>query len=163
MSEIIYKPLIELISENPSMTETIKNQYLLLLSNLTTTNLIETSLFLENIEKINKLGCIIVGFIYDKDDISVNIIASGTIIIEPKIIHDGKNVGHIEDIVVVKHMQGLGISQKVLNLLKLFARENNCYKVILDCDENIKKVYSKNGFIIKGVQMAEYLVAEHPK
>jgi glucosamine-phosphate N-acetyltransferase len=51
----------------------------------------------------------------------------------------------------------------VLNLLKLFARENNCYKVILDCDENIKKVYSKNGFIIKGVQMAEYLVAEHPK
>ena len=47
--------------------------------------------------------------------------------------------------------------------VRLFARENNCYKVILDCDENIKKVYSKNGFIIKGVQMAEYLVAEHPK
>ena len=95
MSEIIYKPLIELISENPSMTETIKNQYLLLLSNLTITNLIETSLFLENIEKINKMGCIIVGFIYDKDNISVNIIASGTIIIEPKIIYDGKTLNII--------------------------------------------------------------------
>ena len=53
-------------------------------------------------------------------------------------------------------MQGLGISQKILEGLKLIARENDCYKVILDCDNEVKNVYIKNGFHIKGIQMAEY-------
>ena len=53
--------------------------------------------------------------------------------------------------------RNIGISTNILDYLKKYGFTNNCYKVILDCDENIKKVYSKNGFIIKGVQMAEYL------
>lgn len=156
MGEIQYTQLIDLIAANPSLIETIKNQYLLLLSNLTNTTIIETSLFLKNVEHISQMGSIVVGVIQDKQNKAIEIIASGTIIIEPKIIRDGKNAGHIEDIVVAKHYQGKGISQQLLNILKLIARENNCYKVILDCDENVKNVYSKNGFIVKGLQMAEY-------
>ena len=38
-------------------------------------------------------------------------------------------------------MRGKGISQKILDNLKLIARENNCYKVILDCDDTVKKIY----------------------
>ena len=53
-------------------------------------------------------------------------------------------------------MRGKGISQKILDNLKLIARENNCYKVILDCDDKVKKNYINNGLNIKGIQMAEY-------
>jgi glucosamine-phosphate N-acetyltransferase len=93
-----------------------------------------------------------------KDDINntFEIIASGTIIIEPKIIRCGRNVGHIEDIVVAKHMRGKGISSEILNILKEIAKENNCYKVILDCNDDVKNIYIKNGFEIRGIQMAKY-------
>lgn len=157
MSEVNYVHLIDLLYLNPHNIENIKNQYLLLLSNLTTTNFIETKLFIENVERINKMGSIIVGVINDCSN-NYEIVATGTIIIEPKIIRGGKNVGHIEDVVVANHMRNQGISQKILNILRLFARENNCYKVILDCSEEVKKVYTKSGFKVKGIQMAEYFV-----
>jgi glucosamine-phosphate N-acetyltransferase len=156
MFEIKYTPLNELINTYPDNVEVIKNQYLLLLSELTSTTYIETSLFLKNIEKIHQMGKIIVGTINHRSSNNIEIVASGTIIIEPKIIRDGKNVGHIEDIVVSKNMRGKGISQQILNILKTIARENNCYKVILDCDNAVKNVYIKNGLDIKGIQMAEY-------
>ena len=156
MDEIQYTQLIDLLDANPTIIETIKDQYLLLLSNLTSTKYIDTSLFLKNIQTISKMGMIVVGVIYDKSNKTIEIVGSGTIIIEPKIIRGGANVGHIEDIVVAKHMQGKGISQKILNILKLIARENNCYKVILDCEDSVKNVYFKNGFTLKGIQLAEY-------
>ena len=155
MSEIKYIKLKELLDANPNIIETIKTQYLLLLSELTVTNYIETSLFVKNVERISEMGAIIVGVINNSPN-DIEIIASGTIIIEPKIIREGRNVGHIEDIVVSKEMRGKRISQKILDILKSIAREKNCYKVILDCDENVKNVYIKNGFNIKGFQMSEY-------
>lgn len=154
MCEIKYTSLNDLIIRNPELIDLIKDQYLLLLSDLTSTSYIETDLFLKNIERISEMGCIIVGIINHSS--SFEIIASGTIIIEPKIIRGGRNVGHIEDIVVSKEMRGKEISQKILDMLKLIAREKNCYKVILDCNEEVKKVYIKNGFNVKGLQMAEY-------
>ena len=156
MSEIQYTQLIDLIKQNPEYVDRIKEQYLFLLSELTSTSYIETSLFKKNVERINKMGTIIVGVLNDTSSNFFEIVASGTIIIEPKIIREGKNVGHIEDIVVAKHMRGKGISHKILDSLKIFARENNCYKVILDCDNEVKNVYIKNGLKVKGIQMAEY-------
>lgn len=156
MAEIQYTQLIDLIKKNPEHVDKIKEQYLFLLSELTSTSYIETSLFKKNIERINEMGTIVVGVLNDVSTNYFEIVASGTIIIEPKIIREGKNVGHIEDIVVAKHMRGKGISHKILDILKLFARENNCYKVILDCDNEVKNVYIKNGLKVKGIQMAEY-------
>jgi glucosamine-phosphate N-acetyltransferase len=156
MAEIQYTQLIDLIKQNPEYVDRIKEQYLFLLSELTSTSYIETGLFKKNVEKINEMGSIVVGVLNDVSSNYFEIVASGTIIIEPKIIREGKNVGHIEDIVVAKHMRGKGISQKLLDILKWFARENNCYKVILDCDNEVKNVYIKNGLKVRGIQMAEY-------
>ena len=155
MQEIQYTKLIDLLDTNSNNIESIKGQYLLLLSELSSTSYIETSLFVKNIEIISKMGAIIVGVIYDSSN-NFEIIASGTIIIEPKIIREGQNVGHIEDIVVTKHMRSRGISSKILDILKLIARENNCYKVILDCNDEVKNVYIKNGFNVNSIQMVEY-------
>jgi glucosamine-phosphate N-acetyltransferase len=155
MQEIQYTQLIDLLNTNPNNIETIKEQYLLLLSELTSTSYIETSLFVKNIERISKMGAIIVGVKHASSN-NFEIIASGTIIIEPKIIRECQNVGHIEDIVVTKHMRSRGISSKILDILKLIARENDCYKVILDCNDEVKKFYIKNGFNVNAIQMAEY-------
>jgi hypothetical protein len=53
-------------------------------------------------------------------------------------------------------MRGKNLSQKILDILKEFAKNNDCYKIILDCHDTIKKVYIKNGFKINGIQMAKY-------
>jgi len=156
MEDITFCNLFKLLNSNSNHIEKIKDSYLLLLSELTITNCLETDLFITNLKKIEEHGEIIVAYIGSIDDNSFDIIASGTIIIEPKIIRNGKSVGHIEDIVVRQDFRGKGISQQILYILKQTALKQNCYKVILDCSEEVKNVYIKNGFQIKGYQMAEY-------
>ena len=75
---------------------------------------------------------------------NIEIIASGTIIIEPKIIREGKNVGHIEDIVVAKHMRGKDISSKIINILKLFARFLSEWKSVKTWIKLFKKPHKTN-------------------
>lgn len=147
--DIQYINLLDLIkSTNINL---IKSQYLNLLSMLTVVENMSDDLFIEKVNNISKIGMIIIAYTNEI------IIGSGTIIIEQKIIRGGKNVGHIEDIVVHQDYRGKGICHNILNKLKDYAIDNNCYKIILDCDDNIKEVYEKNGFVCKGLQMAIYL------
>jgi glucosamine-phosphate N-acetyltransferase len=156
MENISFCNLLNLLNDNFDKIETIKDDYLLLLSDLTITSYLDTNLFFSNLKKINEQGQIIIAYTGSLEDDTFEIIGSGTILIEPKIIREGKNVAHIEDIVVSKDYRGKGTSHKILDRLKDIARENNCYKVILDCSEEVKNVYIKNGFQVKGIQMAEY-------
>ena len=84
------------------------------------------------------------------------IIASGTLLIEPKIIHNCGFVGHIEDIVVDKNTRGKQYGQRLINFLTYFAQDLGCYKVILDCSKINKKFYEKCKFSNKGICMAKY-------
>jgi len=127
------------------------------LSELTSSPDFENKLFELNLNKINSIGKIIVGYIINSNNpCKIEFVGSGTIIIEPKIIRGGKSVAHIEDIVVNSEWRGKKISQSILNILKNFAFQSNCYKVILDCAEDVKGVYKSNGFEIKGLQMGQY-------
>ena len=157
MTIIKYAKLFELINNSPDNIDIIKEKYLRLLSELTKTSVLETSIFYKKMLLINQMGCIIVAYIDNPISNNLTIVASGTIIIEPKIIRGGKNVGHIEDIVVSEKYRGNGISKNILEMLKTIARENDCYKIILDCSEEVKKVYNSSGFEEKGIQMGIYL------
>lgn len=156
MSNVTYKLLWNFIKENPNEIDKIKNQYLSLLSNLTITDYLEDSIFLRNINAIKKIGAIVVGIINVKTEFEI--IASGTLIFEPKIIRQGKFVGHIEDVVVAPQMRNKGIAKTILNYLKSIAKELNCYKVTLDCSEDLKDFYIGNDFESKGVQMTHYFM-----
>ena len=92
-------------------------------------------------------------FVYIRDD---NLVGMITILIEQKLIHGGKCVAHIEDLVVDKKYNGQGIAKELLSYMFQIARDNNCYKVILDCDKNIISFYEKSGFKEKEVQMVYY-------
>ena len=74
------------------------------------------------------------------------VVGSTTMLIEPKFIHDGGNVGHIEDVVVTKDQQGKGIGEKLIKALLEHAKNNNCYKTILDCTDEVSAFYEKIGF-----------------
>jgi len=142
--------------------EDLKNQYIGLLSLLTETPDISTEQFINQIIQISKIGTIIICYSLNTSDDQQNnitLIGSGTIIYEPKIIRGCRNVGHIEDIVVTDkyNYRGQGIARNILQILNDLSRENNCYKVILDCKDNMKEFYEKNGLTASGIQMSKYL------
>ena len=132
MNVLYYKSFNEFIKNNkPSITE-INNQYTELLSSLTKADKLSNDFFLQKIEEISTIGEIIICYYIDNID-KIHIIGTGTIIYEPKIIHNGKYVGHIEDIVVSEKHRNLGIARSILTELKKHAYVKDCYKVILDC------------------------------
>jgi glucosamine-phosphate N-acetyltransferase len=136
--------------EVSSDRESVKNQYISLLSQLTTVEDMSVEKFEESIRKICEMGDIVVCVE------SEQIVGTGTIIYEPKITHGGKYVGHIEDIVVDEPHRGYQIATEIIKKLTESAKINNCYKVLLNCSELMEKYYERRGFTKKGAEMAIY-------
>lgn len=153
---INYVKLVNLVTENPNYLDLIRDNYLLLLSQLTKTTFLYTDVFTDIVNKISTMGVIYVGVIGKPSDDNFEIIATGTLIIEPKLYREAKSVGHIEDIIVTEYFRGCGVSQKILDLLKEEAIQNNCYKVILNCHDKLQCVYYKNGLSLTGCCMSKY-------
>jgi glucosamine-phosphate N-acetyltransferase len=74
------------------------------------------------------------------------IVGSITLLIEQKFIHDGGKSGHIEDVVTRREYEGMGVGSALVSTALAFAKEKNCYKVILDCSEKNVPFYEKIGF-----------------
>lgn len=85
-----------------------------------------------------------------------NIIASGTLLIENKIIHNMGKVAHIEDIVADNKFRGNGYGKMIIEYLIDKAKEHQVYKIILNCSDINVKFYEKCGFELKSNQMAKY-------
>ena len=81
------------------------------------------------------------------------IVGSTTLLIEQKFIHNGGRVGHIEDVVVSKEFEGRGIGIKLVTSLLKKAKEMECYKTILDCEEKLIPFYERIGFKQESNQM----------
>ena len=97
----------------------------------------------------------------DNNDTNINatnsqIIGSSTIFIETKIIHNFGKVAHIEDVIVHNEHRGHGLGKLLLDKCIEIAKQEGCYKIILDCSDNNCKFYERCGFMKKGNQMALY-------
>lgn len=154
--ELKFIKLCDLIKRYSENIEIIKMKYLDLLSQLTQVSIYSDQQFISLVNNIFKMGSIIVCYLFNPLSPEFDIVASGTIIIEPKIIRGGKSVGHIEDIVTSSSYRGKGLGQDILELLIQEGRENNCYKIILNCTDNLKGYYEKVDFKESGMQMALY-------
>ena len=84
------------------------------------------------------------------------IVATGTLLVERKFIHNLGSVGHIEDIVVDLSYRGHKLGQQIVELLIGRARSIGCYKTILDCSVSNIGFYEKCNMKQKGVQMSIY-------
>ena len=76
-----------------------------------------------------------------------------TIFIERKLIHNMGKVAHIEDLVVDKEYRKKGISKLLIDKCINYAKNEQCYKIILNCNKNLIKFYEKNNFYNSGFQM----------
>ena len=100
----------------------------------------EKALEIFNLIQSNPNHIIVVAEINDR------IVGSTTLLIEPKFIHQGGFVGHIEDVVVSKEFQGNQIGEKIVKYVLELAKKHNCYKTILNCSDEVKQFYEKIGF-----------------
>ncbi|MDX1967708.1 MAG: GNAT family N-acetyltransferase [Planctomycetaceae bacterium] len=74
------------------------------------------------------------------------VVGTASLIIEPKFINSGGVVGHIEDVAVHQAYQQHGVGGRLIRHLLDVSRERGCYKVILDCAEDVIPFYEKLGF-----------------
>jgi glucosamine-phosphate N-acetyltransferase len=103
-------------------------------------NIEEATKILESIEE-NKFSKIYVAV-----DNHRQVIGSITLLVEQKFIHNAGKVGHIEDVVTRKEYNGKGIGSALVQKCIEAAKEEKCYKVILDCSLDNVAFYEKAGF-----------------
>lgn len=94
--------------------------------------------------------------IFVKVDTERQICGTITILLERKMMHGGKYVAHIEDVVVDKSCRGQEVGKQLIHYACEYAKEQNCYKVILNCDDRIRVFYEKCGFKTKNIEMSLY-------
>lgn len=71
---------------------------------------------------------------------------TASLLLEPKFIHNGGTVGHIEDVAVHVAFQHHGVGAALVQYLLDVCRTLGCYKVILDCEDDVVPFYEKLGF-----------------
>jgi len=90
------------------------------------------------------------------------IVGAGTVFIEQKFIRNLGKVGHIEDIVVDKSMQGRKLGLRIINALTEISEATGCYKTILNCNEDNAAFYQKCGYEKKEIEMVKYQILSTP-
>jgi glucosamine-phosphate N-acetyltransferase len=82
-----------------------------------------------------------------QDDNNDKIVGTTTLIVEPKFINKGMQVGYIEDVSVKKGYEGQGIGFKLVNHATNYAISNHgCKKILLYCSEKNRPFYEKLGY-----------------
>jgi glucosamine-phosphate N-acetyltransferase len=124
------------------------SKFLTLLDQLTTVGNISQEQF--NMRILNS-GMVYVLLIEEK------IVATATLCVDYKFIHNCGKVGRIEDVVVDNEYRSRGLGLKLINYLIDLAEKLNCYKVLLNCDADKVAFYEKCDMTENGVCMSIYL------
>lgn len=88
-------------------------------------------------------------------DTNNEVVATGMLVVEQKLIHECGKVGHIEDIAVTENQQGKKLGNALIGRLTDIAHKEGCYKVILDCSPENAGFYEKCGYSNAGIQMTK--------
>lgn len=146
-----YESLLDMRKYVP--LESLRLQYLNLLSHLTDTPDVPLETFSQALDEIEKHGDIQVA--YSADPTGWILHGAVSILYETKLIHGCRRVGHIEDLVVLPGDRSKGVASTLLHRIQKEA-EQTCYKIILDCKEEYVPFYEHRGFERRGAQMAYY-------
>jgi glucosamine-phosphate N-acetyltransferase len=135
-----------LVSIHEIKYEDIDKGFLTVLKNLVPPDIDNNNEYAKNILqkiKMNSLHKIFVA----EDDSNGNVVGTITLLIEPKFINNGMQVGYIEDESVRKGYEGLGIGSKLVTYATSYAISlEGCRKVLLYCSEITKPFYEKLGY-----------------
>ena len=79
-----------------------------------------------------------VGFMDEK------LVATYTITIEHKLIHNYGLVAHGEDLAVLKEYRGKGLAKRMMEYGIEFCKQKGVYKLLTTCTEDMVEYYNKN-------------------
>ena len=81
------------------------------------------------------------------------VVGTVSLLVEPKFIHRGGLVGHIEDVAVRRGFEKQGIGRALVQYATEQARKIGCYKVILNCSEHRVAFYRAVGYRCQEIGM----------
>lgn len=119
--------------------------FLELLGQLTVVGEIGQDAFKQRFKELRESGMYRICVVEDVG--AKRIVAAATLLIEKKFIRQCGLVGHVEDVVVDKRYRGKWLGFKVVDQLKMWAKEQGCYKIILDC-KSLETSRGKDVFLI---------------
>jgi glucosamine-phosphate N-acetyltransferase len=91
------------------------------------------------------------------DPATDEVVGTASLVVERKFIHRGGRCGHIEDVSVRRGYRGQGLGAALVQHAVREARRLGCYKVILNCFEQLAPLYSSLGFRKHDVGMRQDL------
>ena len=158
MSNFYYTDLNSLISNYPQKIDIINKSYIDLLTQLTNSNYLDNDIFVQQINNIYANNSkIFISYLSNPNCNDFIVVGTVTCFLQPKIIRNARFAAYIEDVVVHKDFRNNGIAGKLLLFAKDFAIKNNCYKILLNCEDSLIPFYNKYGFQEKGRYMTQYL------
>lgn len=123
------------------------------LNHLVPTDTITLDQAQHTLQKINAQDTHIYVVIHDDG----HLVWSISLMLEQKFIRWAKIAGHLEDVVTRKWYEGQGIASALIKHALAQAQQAGCYKVILDCDQELSTYYAKFGFVVDSICMKQYL------
>jgi len=90
-------------------------------------------------------------FVFEREG---QILSAVTAMLEQKLIHGMAIYCHIEDVIVHETSRGNGIGKRMMQHVTSWAKEQGCYKSVLNCSNDIKHFYISSGFEERGVSMS---------
>lgn len=143
------------LSARPLRLADYENGYLDLLSQLTSVGEIKPTEYSNRFKQMKQINELEVHYVIVviEDSTTKRIVGASTLFLEFKFIHQCAIRGRLEDVAVLDSYRGKQIGELVVRLIVELAREAfKCYKLTLDCKDELIKFYSKNNFV-RGANM----------
>lgn len=135
----------------PLKQSDFENGYLNLLRQLTEVGDISRDEFEKRFNQMKQINNLmsqeqyIIVVIEDRE--TKNIVAASTLFLELKFIHKCAVRGRLEEVAVLDTYRGKGIGLIIVDIIVQLAKEiYQCYKLTLDCTDELMKFYSLNNF-----------------
>lgn len=133
----------------PLQLDDYENGYLELLRGLTEVGNVTKSEYEQRftlMKQFNQVGDHYV-IVVIEDIETKKVVGASTLRLELKFIHQCATKGMLEDVAVLNSYRGKQIGEIVVKIIVELAHESyKCYKLSLDCKDELIKFYKKNGF-----------------
>ena len=146
--------MIQILEPTAELLENYHQDFYALLNSLSKAPLVDISSTLETFERImNQWSVLFVAIDQEKK----RLVGTITLLLEQKFYRWWVKAWHIEDVIVHSDYQWQWIWRQLLEKAIQRAKSEQCYKIILDCEEELSRYYQKFGFTEDGVFMRKYL------
>ncbi|XP_068981458.1 probable glucosamine 6-phosphate N-acetyltransferase [Bombus flavifrons] len=128
----------------PLKSEDYDRGFLQLLAQLTEVGNINREQFLNRFHMMKNTGSYYIIVIEDIN--TEKVVATATLVVEQKFIHNCAVRGRLEDVVVNSKYRGKHLGKLVIKIILQLSRYLRCYKLSLDCKDHLIPFYESLGF-----------------